>query len=162
MEDILALVLVLAIIGGVIAVGVFAHRYAMRKKKEDEARLAAQRKAAEEYWSKRSTKKPETVNKPVKPAKTETVTPRSTPSTTYSDDRSDDGFLTGMLMGTVLNTVLHNSESHASPGVSVKESDWGLDDSDSRKSISSSMSDSWSSSSSDSWSSSDSGPSSDW
>jgi hypothetical protein len=55
-----------------------------------------------------------------------------------------------------------------SVGISKSESSWGFDDSDSRKSISSSMdtSSSWSSSSSDSsssWSSSDSsGPSSDW
>ena len=53
-----------------------------------------------------------------------------------------------------------------SVGVSKTESSWGFDDSDSRKSITSSMdtSSSWSSSSSDSYSSSssDSGPSSDW
>jgi hypothetical protein len=53
-----------------------------------------------------------------------------------------------------------------SVGVSKSESSWGFEDSDSRKSISSSMdtSSSWSSSSSDSYSSSssDSGPSSDW
>lgn len=53
-----------------------------------------------------------------------------------------------------------------SVGITTKESSWGFDDSDSRKSISSSMdtSSSWSSSSSSSsdFSSSDSGPSSDW
>jgi hypothetical protein len=51
------------------------------------------------------------------------------------------------------------------PDVPKKDtSSWGFDDSDSRKSISSSMdtSSSWSSSSSDSFSSSDGGPSSDW
>lgn len=51
-----------------------------------------------------------------------------------------------------------------SVGVSKSETSWGFDDSDSRKSISSSMdtSSSWSSSSSDSSSSDSSGPSSDW
>lgn len=48
-----------------------------------------------------------------------------------------------------------------SVGVSKSESSWGFDDSDSRKSISSSM-DTYSSSDSYSSSSSDSGPSSDW
>lgn len=169
MENILAGLFVLALIGGVIAAGVWAHKYAMRKKKEEEARIAAERKAADEYWALKraatktragsasagapSTPPPKTTKAP-DPAKTEYV------STTRSDN-SDDGFLTGMLMGTVLNQVLHNSSS-PSVGVTTNESSWGLDDSDSRKSISSSMSDSYSSSSSDSWSSSDSGPSSDW
>lgn len=165
MENILAGLFVLAIIGGVIAVGVWAHKYAMKKKREDEERLASQRKAADEYWaSKRKAARftsasniPSQAAKAPDPVKTEYV------STSRSSDNSDDGFLTGMLMGTVLNQVLHNSSS-PSVGVTTNESSWGLDDSDSRKSISSSMSDSYSSSSSDSWSSSssDSGPSSDW
>jgi hypothetical protein len=73
----------------------------------------------------------------------------------------------------IANTIHHwNDNSRSEPvreersvGVSKTESSWGFDDSDSRKSISSSMdtSSSWSSSSSDSYSSSsDSGPSSDW
>lgn len=96
--------------------------------------------------------------------------------TNRSNDSSDDGFLTGMLTGYALNTIMsgngHSSlsdsdSSERSVGVSSRESSWGFDDSDSRKSISDSMSSSWSSSdssssSSDSWSSSDSGPSSDW
>lgn len=49
-----------------------------------------------------------------------------------------------------------------SVGVTKTESSWGFDDSDSRKSVSSSMDTSSSWSSSDSSSSSDSGPSSDW
>jgi hypothetical protein len=61
----------------------------------------------------------------------------------------------------------HNEPTIRVSDTPVKDTSpsWGFDDSDSRKSISSSMdtSSSWSSSSSDSFSSSDSsGPSSDW
>lgn len=65
--------------------------------------------------------------------------------------------------------VEHSPEPERSVGVTTKESSWGFDDSDSRKSISSSMdtSSSWSSSSSSSSSSyssssDSSSPSSDW
>lgn len=89
-------------------------------------------------------------------------------SRSFLDDAAD--------IAVIANTIHHwNDNSRSEPareersvGVTKTESSWGFDDSDSRKSISSSMdtSSSWSSSSSDSsssWSSSsDSGPSSDW
>lgn len=93
-------------------------------------------------------------------------------SFTPTTDTSDDGFLTGMLTGYALNTIMSGSgrsseatEERSSSVSKSESSSWGLDDDDSRKSVSSTFSDSWSSSSSssDSWSSSsDSGPSSDW
>jgi hypothetical protein len=97
------------------------------------------------------------------------------PSPTQSVNSYQDNFMSDMATAMVINTLLasgHDSQSgfvteNRSTGkvdVKVNESSWGFDDSDSRKSISSSMdtSSSWSSSDSSSSSSSDSGPSSDW
>ena len=107
---------------------------------------------------------------------TPAVQPTPEPTSNLLSDIAD--------IATIVNTVHHwndhkphvsNTDSpidfpreERSVGVTTSESSWGFDDSDSRKSISSSMdtSSSWSSSSSDSsssWSSSsDSSPSSDW
>jgi hypothetical protein len=99
--------------------------------------------------------------------------PSYVPSPTQSV-KSDDGFIDGMMTGYLVNSLIdsisHKSggsnpidfpKEERSVGVRQSETSWGFDDSDSRKSISSSMD---TSSSSDSWSSSssDSGPSSDW
>ena len=94
------------------------------------------------------------------------------PSPTQSVNSHDDNFLSDVAMGMVINSLLnskHDSQSGVvtenrdtgSVSVKVSESSWGFEDSDSRKSISSSM-DTSSSSDSYSSSSSDSGPSSDW
>lgn len=94
------------------------------------------------------------------------------PSPTQSVNQYQDNFLSDVAMGMVINSLLNSTHDSQSGTVTenrdtgrvdvkVNESSWGFDDSDSRKSISSSMD---TSSSSDSWSSSssDSGPSSDW
>jgi hypothetical protein len=60
-----------------------------------------------------------------------------------------------------LHSISNTQVSHPSPTIKSNESSWGFDDSDSRRSASSSFSSS-DSYSSDSSSSSDSGPSSDW
>jgi hypothetical protein len=96
-------------------------------------------------------------------------------SPTQSVNSYQDNFMSDMATAMVINSLLsskHESQSGVvtedratgKVDVQVKESSWGFDDSDSRKSISSSMdtSSSWSSSDSSSSSSSDSGPSSDW
>lgn len=182
MEDIIALVLVV----GVFALFVWGV-VALIKRVKREKELEVERKiAAEKYWNDLRTnsvraKVSDSMNEYVstlnttpsiktpKPKKTETVRNYDTmTTTTRTSDSSDDGFLTGALVGYAVNSLLHSTESKSeerSVGVSSRESSWGFDDSDSRKSISSSMdwgSSSDSSSSSDSWSSSDSGPSSDW
>lgn len=95
------------------------------------------------------------------------------PSPTQSVNSYNDNFMSDVAMGMVINSLLNSNHSSQSGtvtedratgavSVNVKESSWGFDDSDSRKSISSSMDTSSSWSSSDSSSSSDSGPSSDW
>lgn len=95
----------------------------------------------------------------------------STPPTSSSS--SNDSLLSDLATLYVLNSALSHGSASAKVDYDTgtiktdnsSSSSWGLDDSDSRKSISSSMdTSSWgsSSSSSDSWSSSDSGPSSDW
>jgi hypothetical protein len=101
--------------------------------------------------------------------------PSYAPSATQSVNQYQDNFMSDVAMGMVINSLLsstHDSQSGTVTedrntgrvDVQVKESSWGFDDSDSRKSVSSSMdtSSSWSSSDSSSSSSSDSGPSSDW
>ena len=92
-----------------------------------------------------------------------------TQSQTQSVSSYQDNFLSDVVTAVAINSLLSNTHKSAgsdypkeerSVGVSKSESSWGFDDSDSRKSISSSMdtSSSWSSSSS----SDSSGPSSDW
>jgi hypothetical protein len=93
---------------------------------------------------------------------------------THAQSSYQDNFLSDVVTAVAINSLLSNTHKSGgsnpidfpreerSVGVSKSESSWGFDDSDSRKSISSSMdtsssSDSWGSSSSDS-----SGPSSDW
>lgn len=137
----------------------------IRKKKEQ--REAIQKRLdslRDDSWKKvsRANSVPLKSSKPaVAPIKTSYSAPAPT-STTSSDDSFVNGMLTGMLIDNVVDSLTHRSEP--SVGVTKSESSWGFDDSDSKKSISDSMSSSWSdsSSSSDSWSSSDSGPSSDW
>jgi hypothetical protein len=110
--------------------------------------------------------------------KKRTVEPTPTPVETTSTTSSSNLLSDLADIAIIANTVHHWNDnstnrteriSEPSVGVTTKESSWGFDDSDSRKSISSSMdtSSSWSSSSSSSsssdYSSSDSSsPSSDW
>jgi hypothetical protein len=115
-----------------------------------------------------TAKVPEPAKPSYAPSTTQSI--RNYDTTTSSSDTLSD--LANLAI--IANTLHHwNDNSRSEPvreersvGVSKTESSWGFDDSDSRKSISSSMdtSSSWSSSSSsDSYSSSsDSGPSSDW
>jgi hypothetical protein len=165
MEDIIALVLVVGVFALVVVGAVKLHRFLMKKKREEEARMAAKQKAADEFWANEARKAREKTAaiKNTPPSAVQKVRKLATPSysTTDTNTSSDDGFLTGMLVGAVLD----NAFSGHSGGTQEKRDitpSWGLDDSDSRKSISDSMdtASSWFSSSSDS--SSDSGPSSDW
>lgn len=165
MEDILAIILVLAGVAlATLAIRMFLRRSAEKAALEAEERarqIEATRKWRESMRTKMSTPPPPK-SAPSTPSPSYTTTrATSTTTTTSSDDGFMTGMLTGMLIDNAINSISHKSEP--SIGVSKTESSWGFDDSDSRKSISSSMdtSSSWSSSS-DSYSSSDSGPSSDW
>lgn len=186
MEDILALVIVCFFIAALyVVVRASYKRYQNIKKEEAERRARSDKFWAEQRAKINKVEVPDTMKKyasalgaapkvaPPPPKKTET-TYTSTTSTRRTDD-SDDGFVTGMLTGMLLDSainsfkhgtdpdtgVTYDREVERSVGVNKSESSWGFDDSDSRKSISDSMSSSWSSSSSD-FGSSDSGPSSDW
>lgn len=185
MEDILAVIVVGLFVAAVVGIAVAAHKFALKRKREEEAYMASRKKQIEEYWANKEKERAQRVkevnSKPLKspmdeyvaalgkapevkipPKKTETYT---STTTTRSSDSSDDGFLTGALVGYAVNSLLHSGSSSASEersvGVSSRESSWGFDDNDSRSSISSSMDTSSSWSSSD-FGSSDSGPSSDW
>lgn len=165
MEDILAIVLILAGVASVI----LAVRFFMRRAEEKAAQEELERKQqieATRKWREGLMKRMQTPVSSIPTPRKETPAPTYTRSTaTQSSTPSDDGFVNGMLTGMLIDNVVH-SLAHKSGGSSPidfpsTEKSWGFDDSDSRKSISSSMDTSSSWSSSDS-SSSDSGPSSDW
>jgi hypothetical protein len=182
MEDILAIVAVLAMVG----VFWFALNklivWRTEKKEAEEKRLDEIRKQAEDARTRMRNRRMEQAVKNIptapKPAVrvSEPIKPSYAPSSTQSVSSYDSSsnLLSDIAdIAMIANTIHHwndNSRSETpreerSVGVTRTESSWGFDDSDSRKSISSSMdTSSWSdsSSSSDSWSSSDSGPSSDW
>jgi hypothetical protein len=91
------------------------------------------------------------------------------PQSSVSDDRFMDTVMTSLVINTLMNSgrdsiagTVTKDEDSGRVGIKTEESSWGFDDSDSRKSVSSSFSSSDSSSSWSSSSSSDSGPSSDW
>jgi hypothetical protein len=178
MEDILAVVVVLALVvaftfGLKAIIRGIAEKKAEQKRKQEEsdkfweAERARTKKIAQERTLARmaSTNTPPTKKREfVKREETYTPVVQSS-SRSLLDDAAD--------IALIANTIHHwNDNSRSEPvreersvGVSKSESSWGFDDSDSRKSASESLSSSsWSSSdSSSSWSSSsDSGPSSDW
>lgn len=179
MEDILAIVFVLAIVAAVVACIRFVQRKTAERKereyREMQEQIEATRKWREAQRAKavKNTPPPKTINavgSGVNVGKTTYA-----PSPTQSINQYQDNFMSDVAMGMVINSLLNSTHSSQSGTVTedrdtgavrvdVKESSWGFDDSDSRKSASSSFSSSdssssWSSSSS---SSSDSGPSSDW
>lgn len=123
--------------------------------------LDAEHKAEVEQWLKRERDKMTYKNKPAfkvaasSPRREEPKKKDESTTTSTSNDGFTDGLFVGMMVNALVDTITHKSESSS-------KSSWGLDDSDSRKSISDSMDTSSSWSSSDSSSSSDSGPSSDW
>jgi hypothetical protein len=171
MEDILAILLAAAAVAAVVyAVKRFINWRNEQKRIREEYVAHAQAELARDMERRRqriaerlSTSIPsKTVQKKVVETK-----PSYATSPTQSVQSSDDGFVNGLLAGMLIDSLTHKSGGSNPidfPKVDNTPS-WGLDDSDSRKSISSSMdtSSSWSSSSSDSYSSSsDSGPSSDW
>ena len=86
-----------------------------------------------------------------RPTPTSPTPSKQTTDTSVTGSEFLDGVITASLVNGLINSISHASESSSSS--------WGLDDSDSRKSVSDSFSSSWSS---DSSSGSDSGPSSDW
>lgn len=104
-----------------------------------------------------------TVKTTVKDTKTgktvNSATPTHTPSATQSVNDWMDPLTTLILADMITNNkdTVAGTVTWKDDVPTIKETDFGLDDSDSRKSISSTFSD-WS----DSSSSSDSGPSSDW
>ena len=204
MEDILAIVFVLA----TVAVIVLSIRWIQRKRaeiKEREYREMQEQIEATRKWRLAQREKslksavsntPKAVEKPLHQESPSDLAymrehnlitakqhrdalaaqkPSFAPSATQSVNQYQDNFMSDVAMGMVINSLLsstHDSQSGTVTedrktgrvDVQVKESSWGFDDSDSRKSVSSSMdtSSSWSSSDSSSSSSSDSGPSSDW
>jgi hypothetical protein len=175
MEDILAIAVVVA--GVVLATLAIRAQWRLYKRRQQTKaeELARKQKAADEYWAKRreQSRKAAVVNsKPLPPKQvTPTRSYTSTTDTTTVDNSFVNGMLTQMLIDTTIDAIRHGTdpdtgkvydrEVERSVGVTKTESSWGFDDADSRKSVSSSMENSWSSSDSFS-SSSDSGPSSDW
>lgn len=175
MEDILALLLVLSIFGlfvwvvNMIRLRVKRHQIKQRIQEEaDRVRYSPKQWAP--MTPSMAKPKPETKKRPPamkKANKTNSYANIPMTSSTSTAAVADDGFFsgvaTGMLIDEVVKSMTHKSGGSDPidfPKVSSTPS-WGLDDSDSRKSISDSMDSSSSWSSSDS-SSSDSGPSSDW
>jgi len=159
------------------AIVVYAIKYFMNKRleklQEEEAehrrQLDATRKWREGLNARMAASGSTVPPRGYETTKTYTPTKQSfAPSPTQSVQSHDDSsnFIANMLIMDAL-TRHHNEPTIRVSDTPVKDTSpsWGFDDSDSRKSISSSMdtSSSWSSSSSDSFSSSDSsGPSSDW
>jgi hypothetical protein len=181
MEDILAIVVVLATVG--LIYGLF--KYIGNKQKAHREKIERQQRESEEYFAKLRAKSREAAMKktlstppPTPKVSAAPSTPMYAPSPTQSMIDHNDNFLSDVAMGMVINSLLnsnHNSQSGVvtedrqtgSVSVKVNESSWGFDDSDSRKSVSDTFSSSSSSSSSDSWSSSSSdsfssSASSDW
>lgn len=201
MDDTIAIVLFVIGIGTTFAFArylILSHKesikeaqlQALKAEEEEKARIILQRERAE----RRTRMMGDAIsNTPPKKRTFEkrdesTVPPRGKETTvTYAPSptqsvRSDDSNLLNDIANIAIiantvhhwndNKVEHSSTPERSVGVTTKESSWGFDDSDSRKSVSSSMDSSpgyssSSSSSSDSWSSSSdssssSGPSSDW
>ena len=183
MEDILAIVVVLATVGLIYAL----FKYIDKKQKAKREQLEAKQREADEYLKNLRAKRKEaaqqnTLSRVV--ASTSSVPPRGkettvsyAPSPTQEvqsyNSRSllDDVADVAMIANTIRHWNDNERRTESEPvreersvGISKSESSWGFDDSDSRKSVSdtfgsSSSSDSWSSSSSDSFSSS---ASSDW
>ena len=211
MEDILAIILILAIVAGVVFI---VNKMVKKHRLEQEEKARLEQKESDRYWAQQANTSYESAYTPQKLStesesdlaymlESKLITKRqynaalrekkkTTPTYSYVQPEAPAPQPTSNLLSdiadiaTIVNTVHHwndhkphvsNTDSpidfpreERSVGVTTSESSWGFDDSDSRKSISSSMdtSSSWSSSSSDSsssWSSSsssDSSPSSDW
>jgi hypothetical protein len=178
MEDILALVVVLVLVGGFYAIGRIVYKSYKRHKAEEAERFERKKKQIEDYYAKLYAKPTpsdyaKAMTKATKPKSSyakvhtkSTATASTTTSTPVVEDNFFSGVVTGMLIDSVVNSITHKSGGSDPIDFPKTESSssWGLDDSDSRKSVSSSMdtSSSWSSSSDSYSSSSDSGPSSDW
>jgi hypothetical protein len=184
MEDIFAIAAVLALIGFFWFFLSKMVKYHREKAEAEERRREVLAEHLLQVRREASARARAHLETPVKSAKVaptpEPKKPSYAPSTTqsirnYETTTSSSDTLSDLAnLAIIANTVHHwNDNSRSEPareersvGVSKTESSWGFDDSDSRKSVSSSMdtSSSWSSSSSsDSYSSSsDSGPSSDW
>lgn len=183
MEDILAVVVVLALV----VAFTFGLKAIIRGIAEKKAEQKRQQEESDKFWDAERARTKKIAQERTLARMASTNTP---PPTKREFVKRDDSF--GVSSGTPLNvtyaqsptqsilsdvadiamianTIHHwNDNSRSEPvreersvGVSKSESSWGFDDSDSRKSASESFSSSsWSSS--DSSSSSDSGPSSDW
>lgn len=182
--------ILVAIFGGLILATFVVIRYIVKHKelqaemreKQLQAEAEAARQRAQLRRDADAARKAMAVSN--KPPRKETVPPRGketsvsyASSPTQSVQSYQDNFMSDIATAMVINTLLASGhDSHSGTvtedrdtgrvDIKVKESSWGFDDSDSRKSISSSM-DTSSSYSSDSSSSSydsgsSSGPSSDW
>ena len=201
MEDILAIILVLAIVASIVfIVNKLVKKH--RLEQEEKARLE-KKEESDRYWAQQANTSYESAYTPQKLStesesdlaymlesklitkrqynaalreKKKTTPTYATPAVQPTPEPTSNLLSDIADIATIVNTVHHwndhkvdeSPRQERSVGVTTSESSWGFDDSDSRKSISSSMdtSSSWSSSSSDSsssWSSSsDSSPSSDW
>jgi hypothetical protein len=185
MEDILAIVVVLAMVGvfWYILNKILTSR--KEKKELEQKRLDEVRQrvdaATDRFYARRAEQAVKNTPPAPKPVVNEATSTRTyyAPSSTQSVNSYDSSsnLLSDIAdIAMIANTIHHwnDNERRSEPereersvGVTKTESSWGFDSEDSRKSISSSMdtSSSWFSSSDDSsssWSSSDSGPSSDW
>lgn len=181
MEDILAVVIVLALViaftfGLKAIIRGIAEKKAEEKRKQEESEKywADQRKKAKERNYERLMESA-TLNTPTKKLFTPTDTGvkvgqqlnpigSGVGRSTYTSEpvQSTRSVLDDVAdIAMIANTVRHwNDNNHSEPareersvGVTKSESSWGFDDSDSRKSVSDTFSSSWSSSSSDSSSS---------
>lgn len=183
MEDILAVVVVLALVvaftfGLKAIIRGIAEKKAEQKRQQEEsdkfweAERARTKKIAQERTLARmasTNTPPPTKREFVKRDDSFGVSSGAPLNVTYAQSPTQSILSDVADIAMIANTIHHwNDNSRSEPvleersvGVSKSESSWGFDDSDSRKSASESFSSSsWSSS--DSSSSSDSGPSSDW
>lgn len=192
MENILAIILVLGIVAGVVFI---VNKMVKKHRLEQENQRLAKETSDKFFASERKYKRESITPKPLhkeSPSdlaymrESNMITKREHDEAIRTQNTQSSSSLLSDLadVAMIVNTVHHwnDNKPHVSNtnspidfpreerslGVTKSESSWGFDDSDSRKSVSSSMdtSPSYSSSSSDSsssWSSSsDSGPSSDW
>lgn len=193
MEDLLALVMVVAGVWAVYyACKLLWNKYQAHQTKKEIERVAEERRQIEatRKWRESRYQKQQVVGNGMaiqaggnvsvgmSSSSSRVHSPSYAPSPTQSMQSysSNDNLLSDLAdIAIIANTFHHwndnKKESSDAPVTSSSSSSsWGLDDSDSRRSASSTFSSSdssssWSSSSSDSsssWSSSDSGPSSDW
>lgn len=179
MEDIAAFIIILAVVGITVAGIRYVYLKLKKRNAEQKAAMLQRQKEADDYWAKKRQQAKNPTPTDYAKAMTGQTKPRpamkkanvgssyaSTPMTSATSTTSSSALdLNDVITGALVLNELFSHKTGGSNPIDFPKVDstpsWGFDDSDSRKSISSSMdTSSWSSS--DSSSSSDSGPSSDW